>query len=104
MTRIISELRTFAYPQTEKLRPGDPREAIGSALKLTRSYWRRVAGVALDLQPVPGVLSAPFRLSQVLVNLIVNAVQAMDQVTDRSHLLLFASFTDAEGQGGVVAH
>jgi signal transduction histidine kinase len=97
VARLVGDLRTFSAPQPEQLRAMDAREALGSALAFTRLHWRRVTGVVLDLRPMPPVLASSTRLAQVYVNLIVNAVHAMQPLTDRSHSLTFSTRTDERG-------
>lgn len=93
---IVDGLRSFSSPHLEPLRAIDPREALGAALHLTHGQWRKVAGVRLDLQPVPMVLASAARLTQVYVTLIINAVQAM-QATPGPHVLDLSTATDADG-------
>jgi PAS domain S-box-containing protein len=95
--RIVADLGAFSHPVKDQLRTLDPRDALGTALTLTRQSWRQVAGVVLDLQPVPAVRCSPSRLCQVFVNLLLNAAQAMASLTDRAHTITISSRTDARG-------
>ena len=78
MRRIVQELQTFSRPQQEAHRAVDPVSAMGAALRMTRARWRPVAGVRIELRPTPRVNVSPTRLTQVFVNLVINAVQAME--------------------------
>ena len=97
VARIVGDLHSLARPQTEPLRLIEPGEVIGSALAFTRGQWRGVAGVVLQLQAAPPVMAAPARLAQVFVNLIINAVHAM-QATGGPHLLTLTSSTNGRGE------
>ncbi len=97
VARIVGELRSLAKPQNEALRLVEASEALGSALSLTRGQWRTLAGVVLELRAVPPILSAPTRLAQVFVNLIINAVHAMQLLPGREHVLQLSSFTSERG-------
>ena len=98
VSRIIGELRTFSRPQAEPLRPHDLAGALSAALHFTRAHWRTTAGVVLDLQAVPPVMASPTRLAQVFVNLIINAVQAMQSLPAQGHSLRCSTSTDARGR------
>ena len=96
VARIVRDLTLFAKPQPEALTAIDPRRLLGPALALTRGTWRNVCGVDLSLGPVPTVMASPMRLSQVVVNLIINAVHAM-QGSSRAALLSLSSHTNERG-------
>ncbi len=75
------------YIRNEKQERSEPvalQEIAEEVLTLTRPYWHnepRRRGIAIrvqsDLKPVPAVLGTPTELREVLVNLVLNAVQAM---------------------------
>jgi signal transduction histidine kinase/ActR/RegA family two-component response regulator len=75
------------YIRNEKKEHVEPVELHAIAdevITLTRPYWHnepRRRGIAIDLEPdlrpVPPILGAPTELREVLVNLVLNAVQAM---------------------------
>ena len=85
MTRISRHLRNFARKPNQQLRPVDLGEAVVAAQELLG--WRLAKqGMALevDLGPVPPVVTGgPVRLQQVLVNLISNAIDAVEDGPDR---------------------
>jgi two-component system, NtrC family, sensor kinase len=57
----------------------DIHQVIGSALRMVRHQLQGHAHWGLELEPVPQVLGNPARLGQVLVNLLVNALQSFVQ-------------------------
>ena len=75
------------YIRNEKLELAEPVELhvlVEEVLTLTRPYWHnepRRQGISIhvrsDLRPVPPILGTPTELREVLVNLVLNAVQAM---------------------------
>ena len=75
------------YIRNEKRDGAEPvllHEVAEEVLTLTRPYWHnepRRQGIAIrveaDLRPVPAILGTPTELREVLVNLVLNAVQAM---------------------------
>jgi hypothetical protein len=98
VTRIVSDLRSFSKPQVEQLSTANPAGALGAALSFTRPHWRRLANVRLRLGRVPPVLGAHTRLTQIFVNLIMNATQAMESVRGQAHELVLTTGTDAAGR------
>jgi CheY-like chemotaxis protein/anti-sigma regulatory factor (Ser/Thr protein kinase) len=79
---ITRELRTFNRPLTDRPVPVDARAVVESVLKLMRKRAEARAGLELDLRPVPPVLGDPARLAQVVLNLLVNALQALPEGGD----------------------
>ncbi|MCC5967859.1 MAG: GHKL domain-containing protein, partial [Natronohydrobacter sp.] len=89
LTRISRHLRNFARKPNQQLRPVALAESITEAQELLG--WRlRKSGVTLevDLGATPlQVVAGPVRLQQVLVNLISNAIDAVEGAQDkRLHL------------------
>jgi signal transduction histidine kinase len=74
---ITRELRTFNRPLDDRPVPVDARAVSESVLKLIRKRAEARAVLELDLRPVPAVLGDPARLGQVVLNLLVNALQAL---------------------------
>ena len=68
----------------ERVEPVALHALAAEVLTLTKPYWHnepRRRGIAIvveaDLQPAPSILGTPTELREVLVNLVLNAVQAM---------------------------
>lgn len=76
---IVRDLKLFAGPA--QVRPGtaaaDVQRSLESALTLTRSQIIERAELRLRLEPVPAAAIDQRRLAQVLVNLLMNAAQAI---------------------------
>jgi C4-dicarboxylate-specific signal transduction histidine kinase len=78
--RILRELLEFARPAPARAGPVELAPVVASAVRLARvqSRLRRVE-VAVELPPsLPAVLAEEHRLSQVLLNLLLNAGDAME--------------------------
>jgi len=53
-------------------------DGIEKTLVITKNLWKYGIEVEKDFQEVPDIFCSPSRLNQVFINLITNAVQAMD--------------------------
>ena len=73
----IRELRTFAQPQEDRPAALDVRDLLDLALKLASNEIRHRARVVRAYKSVPKVLASEQRLSQVFLNLVLNAAQAI---------------------------
>ena len=80
LDRVVSELLDFARPGSFETVQADLGEIIGRALRLAEADIK-AKGIAVvqDMEPdFPRVKISPERLTQALLNLFLNAVQAMD--------------------------
>jgi len=98
VVRRIQRLMTKAPPQTTNV---DINGVITEVLALTQTELRtRDVVVHTELTPtLPPVLGDPVQLQQVLLNLVINGIDAMAPVTDRPKILVIGSRLDASGAG-----
>ncbi len=75
---IVRQLRSFARPE-EQTGPVDPARALRAALAMAHGELRHRARLATDLAPTPPVLASENRLTQVFLNLLMNAAQAIPE-------------------------
>jgi PAS domain S-box-containing protein len=77
--RLIGELRQFAVPDLGGPRPMDANAVVGAAVSLTRhALDRATTRCTVELDPaLPAIRGSFQRLEQALVNLILNACQAL---------------------------
>jgi|GEM_PF-820756 len=76
--RIVRDLKIFARSdEEERIAAVDPHKVIESALRMTANEVRHHARLSTAFGDVPHVLANESRLGQVLLNLIVNAAQAI---------------------------
>jgi PAS domain S-box-containing protein len=74
---IVRDLRTFARADEGIRGPIDVQSALESALNIAGSEIRQRAKLIRDYEPVPPVDANPNRIEQVLLNLLLNAAQAL---------------------------
>jgi signal transduction histidine kinase len=74
---IVVLVRSFSQPQAVALRPLDLFPALDSALKMMDVQTRHRVKVERDLRPVPEVKGDPTQVSQLFVNLLMNAADAV---------------------------
>lgn len=85
MTRIIRNLRAFARKEPEKLEDVDVSQVVADAISLL-DIRSREENVCVHREGTKGpvlVVGGRVRLQQVLVNLISNAIDAMDGQADK---------------------
>jgi two-component system, NtrC family, sensor kinase len=75
---IVRSLKTFARVSDHDRRKVEVNELVHHTLKLSNAVYRRRIAFVADLAELPLVECFPALLSQVLLNLVVNAAQAID--------------------------
>lgn len=76
--RIIGAIKTFANPAEESAAPADINALVRDALLLSRNRWLPVADTDVDLDDtLPLVLAHADQLGQAILNIVVNAAQAI---------------------------
>lgn len=80
LNRVVSGLLDFARPAAITLSETSPREVVDRALRLAEADIKaRRIRVSIEEEPdFPTVFVSPERLTQALLNLFLNAVQAME--------------------------
>ena len=78
--RVVADLRAYALPDANRTDLVDIGAVLRAARKLAAHRLRHVATVTEELGPLPPVRGDPIRLSQVFVNLLVNAGDALEGV------------------------
>ena len=78
VTRIVRAMRDFSHPGTGEKTPVDLNRALETTLTVARAEWKYVATVVTEFDSkLPPVPCLPGELSQVFLNLIVNAAHAI---------------------------
>jgi signal transduction histidine kinase/ActR/RegA family two-component response regulator len=74
---IVAELNSLAQRGPVDPEPVDLPRVVEAGVALARPTVRRRADLTLSLEPVPPVLGRDGKLSQVVINLLVNAAEAI---------------------------
>ncbi|MHA7878667.1 MAG: sensor histidine kinase [Saccharospirillum sp.] len=76
---IVKSLKIYAHPEEDKLTPTDLTELLQSVGKMMVGELKNRAEVSMALPESPvWVLANPSKLYQVVMNLLINAVQSID--------------------------
>ncbi|HET9934722.1 MAG TPA: ATP-binding protein [Polyangiaceae bacterium] len=84
---IIRELRSFHRADDNEIVLVDPNQVVRDAVRIVGPKCAAIARLEMDLAEVPPVLGVATSLVQVLINLIVNAVDAMSERGPESNLI-----------------
>jgi two-component system NtrC family sensor kinase len=77
---IVRSMKELAHPEAREMVAVDLNRAIQSTLTIARHEYKYVADVETDLGELPAVLCHGGDLNQALLNIVVNAAHAIDDV------------------------
>jgi signal transduction histidine kinase len=80
VTEIVSAMREFAHAPNSEKWPVDINDAIATTLVVARNEYKYVADLKTDLADLPPVICNAGGINQILLNLIVNASHAIEDV------------------------
>jgi signal transduction histidine kinase len=81
VSKIVRAMRDFSHPAGENKVATEINRAIETTVTIATNEWKDVADVVLQLESkLPNVLCLPGELHQVLLNIVVNAAQAISDV------------------------
>ncbi|WP_420239672.1 PAS domain S-box protein [Telmatobacter bradus] len=82
---LVNAMKEFSHPGRNEKTPLDLNRAIENTITVARNEWKFVADVETDFDPaLPPVHCHPGEFNQVMLNLIVNAAQAIANVVKRT--------------------
>jgi PAS domain S-box-containing protein len=93
----VKELRAFGRMEERVQRPVDPRACVDWAIRLTSNQLLYQARLLTSLRDVPLVRANELKLSQVIVNLLTNAAQALTGEREQNEVHV-GTWTDEAGR------
>jgi PAS domain S-box-containing protein len=99
--KIVQGLRSFARSEDEKRTPLALAEVLEAAIRLTGNELRHRAQLVRELGPVPLVVADDGRLTQVFINLLVNAAHAIPEGHSDDNRITVRTRTDEAGRAVV---
>ena len=85
VTKIVRAMKEFSHPGTKEKTLVDINKAIENTITVSRNEWKYTSDMATDFDPsLPLVPCLPGEFNQVILNIIVNAAQAMGTIHDGS--------------------
>lgn len=85
VAKIVAAIKEFSHPGTEEKVLTDLNLVVESAVTVTANHWRPVAELQMELSTsLPHVLCIRASINQVLVNLLVNAADAVQERNQKS--------------------
>jgi PAS domain S-box-containing protein len=95
---IVRDLKTFSRADDEGREPLEVTRVLRSALSLASNEIRVRARLEVELHEVPRVLGSEHRLGQVLLNLLINATQAIPEGRPDAHRVRAATGVHEDGR------
>jgi signal transduction histidine kinase len=97
ITKIVGAMKEFSHPDDD-MTLTDLNHIIANTVTVARNAWKYVAEVVFDLaEDLPPVVCLPSEINQVVMNLVVNAADAIGEVvagTDRKGEIRIRTRTD----------
>ncbi len=81
ISKIVRAMKDFAHPGREEKAPADLNQIIDSTVTVARNEWKYVADMQTDFdRSLPPVLCHPAEIGQVILNMVINAAHAIEDV------------------------
>ncbi|MBI5580933.1 MAG: PAS domain S-box protein [Deltaproteobacteria bacterium] len=90
VSSIVRSLREFAHPDQKEKAPADINRALQNVLTVCRNEYKYLAEVVTAFDELPTVMCHLGEISQVFLNLIINAAHAIESVikgTDKKGII-----------------
>ncbi|MCK4358790.1 MAG: PAS domain S-box protein [Candidatus Cloacimonetes bacterium] len=81
VSKIVGAMKEFCHPGESKKIPIDINKAIKGTIIVSRNEWKYVAEMKTDFaEDMPQVLCIPDEFNQIILNIVLNAAQAISEV------------------------
>jgi PAS domain S-box-containing protein len=104
VSTIVRELRSFSRADGDSRHPVDMAKVVQSAIRMVGNEIRHRARVATSFETVRAVWGNEARLEQVVVNLLLNAAQAMPETRSEDNEIRVDVRPDADGHAVLEVH
>lgn len=92
ISHIVTAMRFFTHPGSENKEIADLNQIIQNAISLSRNEWKIIAEIKTDFDPnLPEVECLPIELSQVVLNIIINAIHAIQDSGEEKGQIVIVS-------------
>jgi len=98
---LVSDLRSCTRPNADEMKVVSLAQALGPACRLVTHQIRRRARFELEWGPAPPVLADPSRLGQLVINLLLNAAEAIPENRVADNQVWFSTSTSADGGAAI---
>lgn len=99
VTTIVRSLKEFAHPVKKEMAPADFNRAVQTTLTIATNEYKYVADLETDFGDLPPVTCQIGEISQAVLNVVVNAAHAIDDVIkDSGRKGLISVRTRLEGE------
>ena len=99
--KIVHGLRSFSRAEDEKRKQLELAGVLEAAIRLTGNEVRHRAHLVRDFAPTPQVVADDGRLTQVFINLLVNAAHAIPEGHTDANRITVRTRTDGKGRAVV---
>ncbi|MDA7978013.1 MAG: ATP-binding protein [Pirellulales bacterium] len=97
VSKIVRAMKEFAHPGGDSQTLVDVAKIIETAITVSSNEWKHVAEISRTYDPdVPQISGYPDELSQVFLNLIVNAAHAIEDQTSQKGTITVTTRQDEE--------
>jgi signal transduction histidine kinase len=87
IAEIVRAIKEFSHPDEADMTVSDINQMIETTVTVSRNQWKYVAEMALNLDhSLPPVVCRPGQINQVILNLIVNAAQAIEETGQQGRI------------------
>ena len=96
--QVVKDLKTFSGHSDDQLIPIDLRKVIEFSLRMSTNHLKYRAKVTTDFRAAPHALANENRLGQVLLNILINAAQAIPEGNAEKNEVVVRLDTDPSGR------
>ncbi len=87
ISKIVKSMKSFSHPGIESKVLQDINKAINDTIIISRNEWKYNSDIETDLdEQIKEIICYPAELNQVLLNIIVNASQAIDEAIEKKSI------------------